>query len=282
MSILPQQYPENLDVDIFVNYEKIGTPSYDDYHYHNEHYELCFILSGICEYGFNYEKHTLSTYEIIFIDKNISHYSERVDPGNSERVIVNFNNAFLAKINIDPIILFDIFSKPIFKLPKKYITEMTHLFTKLVIESDYQSVFSNDLIEGYMREILVQLYRIAKEIPSKKSLPTNTIIEATTKYICEHFNEEITLDVIADYNHVNKFYLSKLFKEVMGINLFKYINTIRIHNATTLLTETNKTISEISQECGYNSPKHFCEVFRQIKGISASRFRKQAKNLKSE
>ena len=73
------------------------------------------------------------------------------------------------------------------------------------------------------------------------------------------------------------FYLSKLFKDIMGINLIQYINIIRIHEAAILISETDKTLSEIAQECGYNSLKHFCGVFKRLKGITAGNFRKRVK-----
>ena len=69
----------------------------------------------------------------------------------------------------------------------------------------------------------------------------------------------------------------------MGINLIQYINIIRIHEASVLISETDKTLSEIAQECGYNSLKHFCGVFKQLKGITAGNFRKRTKeNAKIE
>ena len=258
MSILPLQYPETLETDIFVNFCKAGTQTNENFHYHTNHYEICFVLNGNFKYSFNYETHTISAYEVIFINKNTTHLLESDSPDNSERIIVNF------------------------KIPKKYISEMIHLFTKIAVESDYMSIFSIDLIEGYMREFLVVLYRLVKDIPSKRSLPTNTVIEMTTKYICQNFKEDISLDKLAEYCNINKFYLSKLFKEIMGINLIRYINIIRIHEASVLISETDKTLSEIAQECGYNSLKHFCGVFKQLKGITAGNFRKRAKETEKK
>ena len=282
MSILPLQYPETLETDIFVNFCKAGTQTNENFHYHTDHYEICFVLNGVFKYSFNYETHAISAYEVIFINKNTSHLLESDLPDNSERIIVNFNDDFLFKININPTVLNEIFTEPVYKVPKKYISEMIHLFTKIAVESDYMSIFSKELIEGYMREFLVVLYRLVKDIPSKRSLPTNTVIEMTTKYICQNFSEDISLDKLAEYCNINKFHLSKLFKEIMGVNLIHYINVIRIHEASILISETDKTLSEISRECGYNSLKHFCGVFKQLKGITAGKFRKLTKNKKKE
>lgn len=61
----------------------------------------------------------------------------------------------------------------------------------------------------------------------------------------------------------------------MGVNLFSYLNTIRVHEASAMLLETDKTILEISNACGFNSLKHFCDVFKKETGVSASAFRKK-------
>lgn len=273
MSIPPKNYPENPGVDIFVNYCNPGTPE-GDYHYHTEHYELCFVLSGDYDYYFDFREYHLTSQEVLFLAPGKAHLSMTDCPENARRVIINFNDRFLNQIRLNPPLLKEIFTKPILLCPEKDTKEFHHLLTKLVAESDYPSIFSTDLAEHYMYELLVRLYRIAKEIPNRNPLQANTIIEMVTKYICEHYPEELTLDLLADYCHVSKFYLSKLFKFQMGMNLFTYINSIRIHEATKLLTETDKSILEISQEVGYNSLKRFCEVFKQEKGISANQYRR--------
>lgn len=280
MSIPPKKYPEKLEEDLFVNFCKSDANVLEEiYHFHSNHYEICFVTKGGCEYAFDYKEFKLSPYEIVFINKGIAHNSEITSP-DSERVIINFNSEYLSKLGFSVIMLNEIFQTPVFKLPNKYTAELSHLLTKLIHESDYPSVFSSKLTNGYLYEIFVILYRISKDIPTKHNLPTNSIIESATKYITQNFSEDLTLSNIAEQCHVNKYYLSKLFKEIMGINLNSYINIIRVHEATRILSETDLSILEVSQACGYNSLKHFCEVFKKNMGVSARDFRKQVQNTK--
>ena len=61
----------------------------------------------------------------------------------------------------------------------------------------------------------------------------------------------------------------------MGVN--DYINMIRIEKASQLLTGSTMNITEISETVGFEYPRHFSTLFKQIKGITPSQFRQQEK-----
>ena len=61
----------------------------------------------------------------------------------------------------------------------------------------------------------------------------------------------------------------------MGVN--DYINMIRIEKASQLLTGSTMNITEISETVGFDSPRPFSTLFKQLKGITPSQFRQQEK-----
>lgn len=61
----------------------------------------------------------------------------------------------------------------------------------------------------------------------------------------------------------------------MGVN--DYINMIRIEKASQLLTGSTLNITEISEAVGFEYPRHFSTLFKQIKGITPSQYRQQEK-----
>lgn len=93
-------------------------------------------------------------------------------------------------------------------------------------------------------------------------------------YIGKHYKEEISLDSIATETRINKQKITNLIKENSTFNLRQYINAIRITEAENLMKETNLSISEIGYEVGYSSATHFNRVFKEIKGVSPSEFKK--------
>lgn len=274
MSIPPSQYPEKFKEDIFVNFCHTNSDNKsEEQHFHDFHYEICFVLNGKTKYFFDLQKYELSVDDVIFVNKKTPHLI--VDNNDDcDKIIINFNDHFLKKSSLNFHFLTEIFSNHIFKIPGEYANDFIHLLTELVYESDYPSSFSSKIINGNVYKILVTMYRIVTKTQLNKSLPTNPIIEAATKYICQNFNENLTLENVASKCHVNKCYLSKLFKSIMGVNFINYVNSIRIQNASKMLINTDMSIMEISEKCGFNSQNHFCEVFKNVKGVSAREFRK--------
>lgn len=94
-------------------------------------------------------------------------------------------------------------------------------------------------------------------------------------YLDEHYTEKIVLDNLADRFFINKFYLSKIFKETYGTTINNYVIERRITRAKQLLRFTSKTIDEVSIEVGMDSANYFSRAFHKVEGISPSEYRKQ-------
>ena len=275
MSIPPSQYSETFREEIFVNFcRNSSSPTEAIQHYHNYHYEICCVIKGSADYYFDFENVRITPHEFIFLNKKTPHLSVEDKSEVCERIIINFNDKFLRRFSLNYHFLKQIFNKPVFKIPADHTADFTSLLTELVYESDYPSTFSPNLINGNVYKILVTMYRIATNTQLEKILPTNPIIEAATKFICQNYSSAITLDDVARHCHVNKCYLSKLFKNIMGINFINYVNSIRIQNASIMLLDSDMSITRIAEDCGFNSQNHFCEVFKRVKGVSARDFRK--------
>ena len=86
--------------------------------------------------------------------------------------------------------------------------------------------------------------------------------------------ESNSLEYVADKFNLSRSYLSKKFKTATGFGFKEYIINVRIQNACNLLLETNKSITDIAFECGFNDSNYFGDAFRKAKGISPHKYRK--------
>ena len=107
------------------------------------------------------------------------------------------------------------------------------------------------------------------EVGSQRSL----VIMNAVKYIDLHYNQHLTLQQIADSVFLSAPYLSKLFKQKMGINLMTYVHTVRLEKAKEYLTNQNLSIVEIAENVGYSNEKVFIQRFKQYNGMTPSQFR---------
>ena len=93
------------------------------------------------------------------------------------------------------------------------------------------------------------------------------------RYLKKYYMHDIHLSQIADMCHINEKYLGRLFKEQIGASFRQYLVEIRTLKAADLLTQTSKSVTDISFMCGFNEITYFNHIFKQRYGLSPSDFR---------
>ncbi len=96
-------------------------------------------------------------------------------------------------------------------------------------------------------------------------------------YIEQHYNEDITLNILADYVHMNPYYFSAFFKKNAGENFKDYVRKVRIRHAHSLLVSTNKKTYEIAVEVGFSDERTFSNVFQKYYHETPSAYRRRIK-----
>jgi AraC family transcriptional regulator len=104
--------------------------------------------------------------------------------------------------------------------------------------------------------------------------PNEDPIEITVKYIRENVGKAISLDQLADMACLSKYHFSRLFKKETGYSPMEFVIGTRLDRAKIMLRTSNKTISEIATEVGYDNPGSFITLFSKKVGQSPNTFRK--------
>lgn len=101
-------------------------------------------------------------------------------------------------------------------------------------------------------------------------------VSETISYINAHYCEsDISLPDAAKHVMLQKNYLSRLFKNEVGVNFTEYINMQRIRKAQELLSTTHKKSYEIAFEIGFQDESYFSRVFKKQVGISPNEYKKK-------
>ena len=100
-------------------------------------------------------------------------------------------------------------------------------------------------------------------------------LQEIKEYLDEHFAEKITLDVLAERFYINKFYLTRVFKEQFGQSVTNYLVQLRITQAKRLLRFSDKNIETIAQECGMTDANYFSRMFKKVEGVTPGEYRRQ-------
>lgn len=106
-----------------------------------------------------------------------------------------------------------------------------------------------------------------------KAESANKIIEQIKGLIEENYEQDLSLEGIAQKVYLTPSYLSYLFKKETGQSLIRYITQVRMDKAVELLRDTNIKIVDICQMLGYRSSNYFIQSFRQHYGVTPAKYR---------
>jgi AraC family transcriptional regulator len=106
----------------------------------------------------------------------------------------------------------------------------------------------------------------------------NTAVEQAISFICDSYEEPLSLADIADKAIMSRFHFCRLFKQHTGITPGRFLSAVRIYQAKRMLLTTSLNITEIAFAVGYNSLGSFSNHFADSVGISPGRFRRIARD----
>ncbi|WP_302326592.1 response regulator transcription factor [Enterocloster lavalensis] len=119
---------------------------------------------------------------------------------------------------------------------------------------------------------LLEFIHIMQEVLQKNE--KKDIIRAKA-YMEDHYMENLTLDVMARYVHMNASYFSSYFKRQTGQNFKEYLNQIRLRRALDLLLSTDMKSYEIADAVGFRDAKYLSELFQKAYGKTPMAYRKE-------
>ncbi len=108
----------------------------------------------------------------------------------------------------------------------------------------------------------------------RKELGKKQNLQALKEYLDENYASKITLDMLAERFYINKFYLTRIFKEQFGESVTGYLLQVRITKAKQSLRFTDKPIEEIAHECGMHDANYFSRMFKKVEGVTPGEFRR--------
>lgn len=123
-----------------------------------------------------------------------------------------------------------------------------------------------------------ELEKARRELEKEKREDTGDLYLQMEQYIEQNYRSRISLDEIASALHANGSYLSRLYKNKTGKNLFDAILEKRIEAARDYLAHTDMKTYEISGNVGIEDSGYFSKMFKKKTGLSPKEFRKRERH----
>ena len=126
--------------------------------------------------------------------------------------------------------------------------------------------------EKTINEIIL-LIRSVNDL-SNENVP---IIERIKEILHSDYSNEITLEDIADKLGISMYYMCHLFKKTTGLTIIDYKKNLKLTKAKDFLVNSDKSITQIVQECGFGSSSYFSKVFMDSEKVTPSKYRELLK-----
>lgn len=155
----------------------------------------------------------------------------------------------------------------------------THSYEKLLTE--LQEITASDsgakdmMICEKLTGLLALILHDCETNESNHIIPFKAMVLIDVKkYLDEHFREKISLDELSGMFYIDKYYLSRRFKQYYGTTVNAYLQKVKITHAKHLLRFTKLSIEEIAADCGVDDANYFARLFKKIEGMSPGEFRR--------
>lgn len=153
-----------------------------------------------------------------------------------------------------------------------------HVFRELYESMDYMKpCFSRlkvlellMLLSDIPRMDREKMYCSVRQVELIRHLRDHLVMER------EHY---VSLAQLAAEHDISVSHMQKLFKQIYGVPVYRYIKEYRLEQAAVELVQTGKLVTQIAQENGYDNASKFSESFKKRYGMTPSQYRTNAKNM---
>ena len=124
---------------------------------------------------------------------------------------------------------------------------------------------AEQMICNYMEQLPIDLLRREDYSSSSRSYSAdveNRTARKAVAYIQSHLGDSLTVPLIASQVNYSRAYLSKVFRNCLGMSVMEYVEEERIRMAKQLLAENELSVTDISRRLGFSSVHYFSRRFR--------------------
>ena len=146
------------------------------------------------------------------------------------------------------------------------------VFRAGVMEAEQQAEGWEAAVVGNTMQLLSQIRRATLEHSLRMPAETPILLDRLTAYIEENYVCRITLETLAEKFFVSSSTISHLFKEKLGVSVYRYVTQRRLIAAKSLI-EKGALLETVAVETGFADYSGFYRAFRQEFGISPRQYR---------
>jgi AraC-like DNA-binding protein len=257
------------------------------WHWHEE-LEVAYVTSGEFDYSFPEQKARLRKGDFVFINSNVLHgiFPENNDLTGCSMYVIQFAPGFLAGgYNSDiarkyflPLIGCSSIPYYVFSPEGEKENELIYDFNKAYY-ADLEGGYGHEFrVQNHLSKLWLNMFKMFEPILEKAGSHNDASMDrlkVMMSYIQNNYHEKLTLDDIAGSANISSRECSRCFSTNLAQSPIDYLNNYRTERAAHLLISGNKSILDISEECGFSSGSYFSKMFGRIMDCTPMEYRKK-------
>lgn len=248
--------------------------------------EILFVLKGSIKVGIETETNILKEREIEIINSNEVYWVKAVDPDNLV-LIVNIDPNFFEKYYDDAKETFFYTDSSNNNQEDDKYHELRRYLSILLFEASSKLDDYEDSIEEHLLEMM---YHLLNEFHylfyEGENLEEDDVqlerYHRIIRYLSNNYMYKVSLQDIAEKEFLSSQYLSFKIKDTFGLGFNEYLNQIRVEESTKLLLDTDRSITDISEEVGFSHVRYYNKHFKIHYKITPLQYRKKHKVSKKQ
>ncbi|MDR1638749.1 MAG: response regulator [Clostridiales bacterium] len=143
-------------------------------------------------------------------------------------------------------------------------------FSSNSMQTAWDTIFDADAFRAHFS---VFIGNIVAALKDDSVYAKGDTVEKMKVYVQRNYMKKLSIELLADLFYLNRSYCSYLFKKQTGTKFVDYVNIARIDKAKELLAISSKKMYQISKAVGYENPKYFFRVFKNLVGVTPDQYR---------
>lgn len=148
------------------------------------------------------------------------------------------------------------------------------IFKRILLEHNSEARLADEMEQLAVKQLLIAIYRCTSV--DFDSAYDDVVISIKREFE-NQYNKKYTLNALARKYSISVSSLSHRFQSATGVSVMEYLQSCRIAHAKQMLVETDTSIGEIVEKCGFSDNSNFSRTFKILNGLSPTDFRKKNK-----
>ncbi len=244
-------------------------------HYHKE-YELFWLSEGEMLLGTDKEKYVITPGTMVLIEPNIAHYANDTDKSKQHHFYtLTFDISALGSID-DPCraAVESIKINRLLKIPKYILADSEKIFHMMKNNEFGAEIKLKGLLYNIISHILQSKQFIQHSDPKIDRIHSIAAINMVIDYIKNHYKEKISFKALLSNVSYSESHMRRLFKEKTGLSFIDYVNKYRVEKSCIDLLYSDKSISDIAVDNGFNNVQYYSKIFKMFTNTTPGQYRK--------